>query len=56
MRPAVVMDTNVAMVANERADQASPDCITRCLDRLQKIRDAERIVLDDMGRIFDEYL
>ena len=56
MRPAVVMDTNVAMVANGSATQASPDCITRCLDRLQKIQDTERIVLDDMGRIFDEYL
>lgn len=56
MRPAVVMDTNVAMVANGSATQASPDCIMRCLDRLQKIQDTERIVLDDTGRIFDEYL
>ena len=55
MRPAVVMDTNVAMVANGSAIQASPDCIMRCLDRLQKIQDTERLLLDDMECILDEY-
>lgn len=55
MKPAVVMDTNVAIVANGKADQASPDCVLTCLKRLRKIQDAERLLLDETGCILDEY-
>lgn len=55
MKPAVVMDTNVAIVANGKADQVSPDCVLTCLKRLRKIQDAERLLLDETGCILDEY-
>lgn len=55
MKPAVVMDTNVAVVANGKTDQASPACVVNCLDRLQKIRDDERLLLDRGGDILEEY-
>ena len=35
---AVVVDTNVAVVANGRTEQASPDCLQVCLDALRGIR------------------
>lgn len=55
MKPAVVMDTNVAVVANGKTPQASPACVVNCLDRLQKIRDDERLLLDRGGDILEEY-
>ncbi len=56
MKPLVVMDTNVARVANRCADQAGPDCVIRCIERMQKIRKEERVALDRGGYIFEEYL
>ena len=55
MRTATVLDTNVPIVANGMTDQASPDCVITCIDRLRKIRDNEKIVFDDEGRILEEY-
>ena len=55
MRTAIVLDTNVAVVANGRTEQASPDCVITCIERLRKVRANERIVFDDGGRILEEY-
>ena len=53
----VVVDTNVAVVANARSPQASPECIVSCCDRLLAVeRGSLRLVLDARGTIFDEYL
>ena len=51
----IVMDTNVAIVANGKAGQASPDCIRKCIDGLRHIRDECRILLDEGNLILEEY-
>lgn len=50
----VVIDTNVAVVANGRTEQAGLDCVEACLDALDKAQKG-LIVLDDMNLILDEY-
>ncbi len=51
----VVMDTNVAVVANGKTEQAGPRCIRACIANLRHIRDECRLLLDDKNRIIDEY-
>jgi hypothetical protein len=53
---AAVVDTNVPVVANGRAEQAGPDCVLACLGVLEAIMSDGRIVLDEGNRILDEYL
>ena len=52
----VVVDTNVPLVANGRADQASEECVETCIDELLKITEGNiKLVLDDQRRIIEEY-
>ena len=52
---AVIVETNILIVANENSEQATPACILACVDALEKVRQ-ERITLLDSGMmIFDEY-
>ena len=51
---AVVIDTNVLIVASVRAEQADGGCVTACLDALDQARKGI-VVLDDIGRILNEY-
>ena len=55
MRTDVVMDTNVAVVANGAASHAGPDCEDACLSALERIRNEHRLVLDNQGAIVGEY-
>lgn len=55
MRPAVVLDTNVAVVANGDTSQAGPDCVLACIHALETARLRQRVMLDDHGLILDEY-
>lgn len=52
---AVVVDTNVAMVAAGRAPQADPKCVAACVKRLAAIKDTGGLLLDDSGHILREY-
>ncbi len=53
----VVVDTNVAVVANGKSQQASATCVLTCVERLQQIIDGEvTLVLDDGRRILNEYI
>lgn len=57
---AIVIDTNVLMVANEDAppDQADLPCIRACVDRLTAIQSGgsgEKVVLDLDDRLLGEY-
>ena len=53
---AVIVDTNVLVIANGEADHASSECIERCQDRLQAILSRpEKVVIDDGWRILGEY-
>ena len=52
---AVIVDTNVIVIANDTDDERK-DCRDRCQARLKQIRDQrETVILDDRWRIFGEY-
>ena len=55
---AVVVDTNVAIVANEKADHVSDEaCVNACKHSLIKIIEKKsKVVLDDGYRILNEYM
>ncbi|MDC9727749.1 MAG: hypothetical protein PSN04_00275 [Methyloprofundus sp.] len=50
----LVIDTNVAIVANEKSEHASIDCELNCIELLEQCTDLT-IALDDIGLIMDEY-
>lgn len=53
---AVVVDTNVILVAKGMADQASQACVLTCTERLDRIVEgSERVVIDDNWEILGEY-
>ena len=52
---AVIIDTNVIVIANDTDDERA-DCRDRCQDRLEQIFDHhEKVVIDDWWRILGEY-
>jgi hypothetical protein len=52
---AAIVETNVLVVANDKSEQAGPECVLACVNALEKVRQ-ERITLLDSGmKIFDEY-
>lgn len=55
MRAAVVVDTNVPVVANGKTSHAGYDCIGACIAALAKTRNRRRVIVDDQGLILDEY-
>ena len=50
------MDTNVAVVANGKAEQAGAQCVDICIDALEQIQESRRLLLDDLGLVLDEYI
>ena len=53
----VVVDTNVAVVANGKSQQACAACVLTCTEKLQQIMSGEiKLVLDYGWRILDEYM
>lgn len=53
---AVVIDTNVAMVANGEAEQAGSQCQENCITALEQIFQGKTILLDAGYLIMEEYL
>ena len=51
----VVIDTNVAVVANGKTEQAGPPCRLNCIAKLSEIRDECRVLLDNSNLIIEEY-
>ena len=51
---AIVIDTNVLLVADGQAEQMSPQCRVACVKRLQKVQSDEQVVLDN-SLILGEY-
>jgi hypothetical protein len=51
----VIVDTNVAVVANRVAPQASPQCVLACVHKLGQIMNQDKIVLDSLRLILKEY-
>jgi hypothetical protein len=54
MKPAVVIDTNVPVVANGRHDKAGLKCEQACIEVLSQARN-RLILLDDHQEILNEY-
>lgn len=52
---AVVIDTNVGIVANSKAD-VGRECELRCIRLLREVTENGHLVLDEGGQIFAEYL
>jgi len=53
---AVVIDTNVVLVANGQHQDVSDGCITDCAERLKEVMKNGKLVLDDRFLILLEYL
>lgn len=52
---AVVIDTNVLLVANQQHDDISPECILACTERLLFASQSGIVVIDDKYKIIREY-
>jgi hypothetical protein len=52
---AVVVDTNVAMVASRLHQHADEQCVNSCIERLYKIQQSGGLLVDDRGLIIHEY-
>ena len=53
---AVVIDTNVILAAKGISEQAWPECVVACQERLDRIIDGpEKVVIDDNWIILSEY-
>ena len=52
----VVLDTNVPIVANGKADQADSECEVACIRELKQVQAEGRVLLDEEGKIISEYL
>ncbi len=52
----VIVDTNVAVVANGKSQQASPQCVATCAVRLNDIVKQGKLILDDKWLILKEYM
>ena len=52
---AIVIDTNVLLVADGKAPQMSDACRTMCEDRLRRVQAKEQVVLDSDQFILSEY-
>lgn len=50
-----VIDTNVLLVANNKHDEASPECVIASTQRLQAMQKSGVTVIDDAFRILGEY-
>jgi hypothetical protein len=52
---AVVIDTNILLVADGQANHMSPACKIECLNRLEHARANEQVALDYQRIVLDEY-
>jgi len=51
-----VVDTNVLIAANGKNTHADESCQLACIEALEKIISKGEVVLDDQGKILDEYM
>ena len=52
---AIVIDTNILLVADGQASHMSPACKIECLNRLEDAQAREKVVLDHQRMILNEY-
>ena len=54
---AVVVDTNIILAAKGMSEQAWPECVATCQERLDEIIEGpEKVVIDDKWIILREYI
>lgn len=53
--PAIVIDSNVLLVAEGLHPEASETCVRACIRRLDQIREGWTVVLDDQYLLLEEY-
>ena len=51
-----IVDTNVSIVANEKTEQASPECVQKYVLQLRDIQQNHTLVIDDGWHILREYM
>ena len=51
----VVVDTNVPLVANGKADHVGWECVAACVRELRQVQANRRTLLDDKWLIIEEY-
>lgn len=52
----IVVDTNVAIVANKKSEQASATCVDACLRYLEALQVSDTLVIDAQWYIIKEYM
>jgi len=52
---AVIVETNILVVANRKSDQAGPDCLLACVDALETAKKKQIVAIDSGTKIFKEY-
>jgi hypothetical protein len=52
---AVVIDTNVLIVANDKADHVGTGCFSNCIKALERAQKTQMILIDSGMRIIKEY-
>ena len=55
MSEAIVVDTNVLVVANNPFHESGPDCVEACVRELNRMRRERRLLLDWSRKILGEY-
>ena len=55
MKECTLVDTNVLISANGRETHADVQCQLACIEALEKIHSEEKVLLDSIGLIMDEY-
>lgn len=55
MRYPILVDTNVPLTANGRANHADEACQVACIEKLIDIQANGRVLVDSLGFIFQEY-
>lgn len=50
-----IVDTNVAVIANGKSSAGTKCCVAKCSDRLTKLMDSQKLVIDDQWHILREY-
>jgi len=51
----LIVDTNVAVVANKKHERATGECVAACARRLEEIEQQHVVVIDDNWHIIREY-
>lgn len=55
MKSAIVLDTNVLLVADSQHPDVGDECLTKCVELLERVKRRGVVVIDDEYRVLSEY-